>query len=80
MSSPLRVLTRGSKLVGKRGQIYVLLDPLVQREGKRCNVWSASKENDPMHQFVLKQPDDEDGSGWPEFTRQMEMQELLYKP
>lgn len=77
--SPRRVLTRGMKLVGKRGQPYVLLDPLVQRKDKRCNVWSAAKQNDPMQQFVLKQPDDEDGSGWPEFTKEMEMQELLYK-
>ena len=54
MSVPLRVLTRGSKLVGKRGQRYVLLDPLVERKGKRCNVWSAAKDGDPMQQFVLK--------------------------
>lgn len=79
MPPPLRVLSRGSMLVGKRGQRYVLLDPLVQRKGKQCNVWSAAKQDDPMHQFVLKKPDDEDGPGWPDFIREMEMQKLLYK-
>lgn len=79
MPPPLRVLTRGSILVGKHGQRYVLLDPLVQRKGKQCNVWSAIKQDNPIHQFVLKKPDDEDGPGWPDFTQEMEMQKLLYK-
>lgn len=79
MLTPLRSFSQGLKLVGKRGQTYVLLDPLVRRKGKHCNVWSAARENDPMDQFVIKQPDEEDGPGWPDFVKEKEMQELLYK-
>lgn len=32
-----------------------------------------------MDQFVVKQLDDEDGPGWPSFTKEMKMQELFLK-
>lgn len=77
MSSSLRSLSRGLKVVGKRGQTYVLLDPLVQRRGKRCHVWSASTETDETDQVVIKQTDNSDGPGWPNFTKEMQMQEYF---
>ncbi|KAK2762324.1 hypothetical protein FQN54_001334 [Arachnomyces sp. PD_36] len=77
MSSSLRILSQNMKLGGQRGQTYVLLDPLVQRKGKRCNVWSAAMENDETDQYVIKQPDEDDGPDWPNFTKEMQMQELF---
>lgn len=77
--SSLRSLSRGLKLTGKCGQTYVLRDPLTQRKGRGSNVWSAARENDPMDQFAVKQPDDDDGPGWPDFTKEMETQELLLR-
>ncbi|PGH31044.1 serine/threonine protein kinase [[Emmonsia] crescens] len=77
MSSSLRNLSRGLKFVGKRGQTYVLLDPLIQRKGRRCHVWSASTETDETDQFVIKQPDENDGPGWPNFTKEVQMQEYF---
>ncbi|KDB24270.1 hypothetical protein H109_03847 [Trichophyton interdigitale MR816] len=56
-------------LVGKRGQ----------RKGKKCIVWSAAKQDDPMHQFVLKKPDYEEGAGWADFNKEIDTQKLLYK-
>ncbi|KAK2814071.1 hypothetical protein FQN50_000475 [Emmonsiellopsis sp. PD_5] len=79
MSSCSRNLSRGLKVIGKRGQTYVLLDPLVQRKGKRCHVWSASTETDVTDQFVIKQPDDNDGPGWPNFKKELRMQEYFRK-
>lgn len=76
-TSPLRSLSRKLNLVGQRRQSYVLLNPLVWRKGKRCNVWSVATENDETDQYVIKQPDDDDGPGWPNFTKEMKMQELF---
>ncbi|KAM5457607.1 hypothetical protein MaudCBS49596_000805 [Microsporum audouinii] len=79
MSRSLRVLFQGMKLIGKRGETYTLHHPLIQRRGKRCHVWSASKDSDALDQYVIKQPDDEDGLGWPNFTKELEMQKKFQK-
>ncbi|KAK6826860.1 hypothetical protein RU639_004595 [Aspergillus parasiticus] len=77
MSTPLRAFSRGLELIGKSNQKYTLLDPLLQRKDKPCNVWSAARENDPRDQFVIKQPNNDDSPEWPGFTKEMEMQELF---
>ncbi|KAM5442949.1 hypothetical protein MferCBS31731_001822 [Microsporum ferrugineum] len=79
MSRSLRVLFQGMKLIGKRGETYTLHHPLIQRRGKRCHVWSASKDSDALDQYVIKQPGDEDGLGWPNFTKELEMQKKFQK-
>ncbi|EEQ34821.1 conserved hypothetical protein [Microsporum canis CBS 113480] len=79
MSRSLRVLFQGMKLIGKRGETYTLHHPLIQRRGKRCHIWSASKDSDALDQYVIKQPDDEDGLGWPNFTKELEMQKKFQK-
>lgn len=79
MSTPLRAFSRGLELTGKSKQKYTLLEPLLHREEKPSNVWSAARENDPTDQFIIKQPDTDDGPEWPYFTKEMEMQELFRK-
>ncbi|KAB8273836.1 hypothetical protein BDV30DRAFT_238362 [Aspergillus minisclerotigenes] len=77
MSTPLRAFSRVLGLIGKSNQKYTLLDPLLQHKDKPCNGWIAARENDPMVQFVIKQPNDDDSPEWPDFTKEMEMQELF---
>lgn len=77
MSSPSRSLSHKLKLVGQRGQTYVLRAPLARRRDKPCNVWSAAAENDETDQYVIKQPNDDDGSDWSSFMKEMQMQEFF---
>ncbi|KAL1960151.1 hypothetical protein VTO42DRAFT_8694 [Malbranchea cinnamomea] len=68
--SPLQRVCRGLKGGWKSAATPSCCATLVQRSGERCHVWSASTEGDETDQAV-------DGPGWPNFTKEMQMQEFF---